>query len=127
MTNYIPSTTLIGALATTYEPLYPENSVSFERLFLSGEVSFPHFYPASYKTYKKPLNISTNLPIYPIPKTALTCKRHKGFLSPVDADNDAHGVRDTLIARAIFKEWIPNPDENGTDNLAAGLFACCAP
>lgn len=114
MTKYIPGTTLLGSLATTYRMMYPDDSHMFERLFLSGEVSFPHLYLASYNANfyapdKKLSLFGPDFPIYPTPKTALTCKRYPGFRYPRSAKNKAHGVRDTLIARAIFSEW---PDEN---------------
>jgi CRISPR-associated protein Csx10 len=106
MTNYIPGTTLVGCLASTYRLMYPENTTLFERLFLSGEISFPNLYLATPKKYDGFTDIADqDLPIYPCPKTAITCKRHKGFLYPQVADNDAHGVRDTFIARSIFSEW----------------------
>jgi CRISPR-associated protein Csx10 len=113
MTNYIPGTTLIGSLATTYKLMYPEDARTFERLFLSGEVSFPHLYLASFKEDKEDKrfpDVNEKLPIYPTPKTALTCKRHKGFLYSHSSDNEGHGVRDTLITRAIFNEW-PSEDK----------------
>lgn len=106
MTQYIPGTTLLGSLAATYKLLHPERTARFEQLFLSGEVSFPNLYPASYKQYEKQEIVDLDLPVYPCPKTALTCKRHKGFLYPDVEENDGHGVCDSLIARAIFSEWM---------------------
>jgi CRISPR-associated protein Csx10 len=109
--NYIPGTTLLGSLASTYRLMYPEKTTHFEQLFLSGEISFPNLYPATPKKYDGfEADFNSNLPIYPCPKTAITCKRHKGFLYPKVATNDAHGVRDTLIARAIFSEWVDTKD-----------------
>src|SRR5690348_16313774 len=61
--------------------------------------------------------VDQDQPVYPCPKTAITCKRHKGFLYPQVADNDAHGVRDTLIARAIFSEWT-NIEDTTKDQAA---------
>lgn len=65
MTNYIPGTTLVGCLASTYRLMYPEKTALFEQLFLSGEISFPNLYPATHKRYdgfKEDFN--PNLPIY---------------------------------------------------------------
>ena len=107
-TQYIPGTTLLGSLASTYKRFYPDNHEQFERLFLSGEVSFPYLYPASPKDYHadNQESINLDLPVYSAPKTAITCKRQKGFLYPKIRENDAHGVRDTLIAWAFFQEWV---------------------
>ena len=116
-TNYIPGTTLLGSLVNTYKLMYPEDASTstFQRLFLSGEVSFPHLYLASYKDDDKLPEINKKLPIYPTPKTARTCKRHQGFRYPYSSENDGHGVRDTLITRAIFHEW---PDEEKISALS---------
>src|SRR5690348_13160291 len=84
--NYIPGTTLLGSLASTYRLMYPENATRFEQLFLSGEIKFPNLYPATPKKYDGFKEVvDPDLPIYPCPKTAITCKRHKGFLYPVVA------------------------------------------
>jgi CRISPR-associated protein Csx10 len=111
--NYIPGTTLLGSLASTYRLMYPEKETRFEQLFLSGGIKFPNLYPATPKKYDGFTDIADQdqpISIYPCPKTAITCKRHKGFLYPEVEDNDAHGVRDTLIAYAIFSEWVDRKD-----------------
>ncbi len=63
---------------------------------------YPNLYPAAFKDeYMEGIN----LPVYPVPLTAQTCKRHKGFRPP-DPDKDDeehHGVRDTLFDWASYK------------------------
>ncbi|GCE09298.1 RAMP superfamily CRISPR-associated protein [Dictyobacter aurantiacus] len=109
-TSYIPGSTVLGSLATTYKLLNPGDAHNFERLFLSGAVRFPNLYLASYKKNQKLPDINKNLPIYPTPKTAIACKRQKGFLYPSDQNNESHGVRDTLIDHTLFTEW-PEKDK----------------
>jgi CRISPR-associated Csx10 family RAMP protein len=99
-TNYIPSTTFVGALATVHRFLRPEKRSEFEQWFLSGQILYPNLYPAVFDDTGLQ---NRNVPVYPVPKTAQTCKRHKGFLFPEEEENDAHGVRDNLIDWALFE------------------------
>jgi CRISPR-associated protein Csx10 len=99
-TKYIPGTTFAGSLAAVHRLSYPEATDTFEELFLSGRVLYPDLYPAVFddaglQEIKTPVN--------PLPKTAQSCKRHKGFLFPQNEENEAHGVRDTLFDWAMFK------------------------
>jgi CRISPR-associated protein Csx10 len=99
--RYIPGTAFIGSLAAVHRMLKPTETEEFKQLFLNENVLYPNLYPAVFKD-KQGLQVS-NLPVYPLPKTAQSCKRHPGFLYPVDDENDAHGVRDSLIDWALFK------------------------
>jgi len=98
-TKYIPGSAFVGGLAAIYRLLHPEKHDEFEQLFLREEVLYSNLYPAVFKD--EGLH-EQNLPVYPVPKTAQSCKRHPGFLFPKNKDNDAHGVRDSLIDWAMF-------------------------
>lgn len=103
--GYISGTTLQGSLAALHRLLHPEpgDVSAFEQLFLSGQVQFPDLYPASFK--KDPLRDSINEPIYPLPKTAQSCKRYPGFKPRKgleEDEDDGHGARDSLIDMALF-------------------------
>jgi CRISPR-associated protein Csx10 len=110
-TPYITGTTLAGSLAAAYHSYYSEQKRDFERLFLSGQVQFPNLYPATLKdkTARKRLeqmqeNGLTLSPAYPLPKTAMSCKRFPGFSSsPREiGEEPGHGVRDSLLDWAVF-------------------------
>src|SRR6266566_1282629 len=99
----IPGTTLLGSLAALHRLSHPGDAAAFEQLFLSGQIRYPDLYPASFK--QDALQGSTTLPIYPLPKTAQSCKRYPGFKPQEDQekdDDDGHGVRDSLVDMAIF-------------------------
>jgi CRISPR-associated protein Csx10 len=98
--GYISGTTFVGALAAAHRLLRPHDTSQFERWFLSEQILYPDLYPASFAD---PGLQDRNLPVYPLPRTAQSCKRHPGFLFPEKADNDAHGVRDGLIDWALFE------------------------
>jgi len=105
--GYIPGTAFIGSLAAVHRLLKPEATEEFEQLFLSEQVLYPDLYPAFFKDKRNghdgPLQ-TANIPVYPLPRTAQSCKRHPGFrFYPKSADNDSHGVRDSLIDWAVFK------------------------
>ncbi len=112
--RYITGTTLAGSLAAVYRSYYGDQNADFARLFLSGQVLFPNLYPAkskdieagnerarqSQKTQATPLS-----PVYPLPRTAMSCKRFPGFFpSPgVEREEPGHGVRDSLLDWAVFE------------------------
>jgi CRISPR-associated Csx10 family RAMP protein len=117
---YIPGTTLVGALAAAYRMLNPAQTEEFEQLFLREQVLYPNLYPASFadKTGRDKSGMEgTDLPVYPIPKTGQSCKRHDGFCTLL-ADDEAkgHGVRDSLIDWAIAKL---GEAQNSDDPVAA--------
>lgn len=103
--QYIPGTTLIGCLAAAYRLYYPNNDAGFQNLFLNEQIWFPNLYPASFQKSETAQN-STSLPIYPLPKTAQSCKRFSGFkvVPELEEERDErrHGVRDSLLDWAMF-------------------------
>jgi len=98
--KYISGTTLVGSLASVHRLLHSERTDEFETLFLSGQVHYPNLYPASFSD--KDVQ-GEKQPVYPVPKTAQSCKKHPGFLSDEDNDDEPHGVRDSLFDWAMFK------------------------
>ena len=97
---YIAGSTLAGSLAAAHRLFDAEQSREFEQLFLSGHVQYPHLYPASFKQAEA--QQARLLPIYPLPRTARSCKRFPGFVDD-EEDNKPHGVRDSLFDWAAFK------------------------
>jgi CRISPR-associated protein Csx10 len=65
-------------------------------------VQYPDLYPASFQhaSFKG----ADNLPVYPLPKTAQSCKRFPGFQPLVGekVDDERHGVRDSLLDWVAF-------------------------
>ncbi len=110
--KYIAGNTLLGSLAAVYRRVHPERTDDFEKLFLGESVLYPNLYPAVFND--EGLH-NSNLPVYPLPKTAQSCKRHPGFLSSEDEEHDGHGVRDSLIDWTLFKEY----QQTDTKSLAA--------
>jgi CRISPR-associated protein Csx10 len=100
-TRFISGTTLLGGLATAHRLLYPSKTEEFAKLFLNEQVHYPNLYPASFTDSEMQ---NSDFPVYPVPKTAQSCKRHKGFLSQVKKDGEeGHGVHDELLDWAMFK------------------------
>ncbi|MGI9061243.1 MAG: type III-D CRISPR-associated RAMP protein Csx10 [Ktedonobacteraceae bacterium] len=99
---YISGTTLLGSLAALHRLAHPGATSTFERLFLSGQVYYPDLYPASFTN--DDFKGASDLPVYPLPKTAQSCKRFPGFLPLTDeeVDEKRHGVRDSLLDWAVF-------------------------
>ena len=100
--TYISGTTLLGSLAALHRLAHPGDTATFEQLFLSGQVQYPDLYPASFQ--HDSFEEAGNLPVYPLPKTAQSCKRFPGFqpLKGEKVDDDRHGVRDSLLDWAAF-------------------------
>lgn len=97
--HFIPGTNLFGALAE-YHRLRRNDPVEFQRFFLQGKVRLGNGYPAAFKA--RDLN-ADYLPVQPIPLTARTCKRFKGFAFHADEDHERRaGVTDALIPLALF-------------------------
>ncbi len=101
---YITGTTLLGSLAAAHRLLRPEQPDEFEAFFLREHVQFPHLYPALFAESKSDIKHGIHLPVYPLPKTAQQCKRFPGFcpLEGEDADEERHGIRDSLLDWAAF-------------------------
>jgi CRISPR-associated protein Csx10 len=118
--DFIPGNTLLGGLATIHRVLRPEQTEEFEQIFLHGGTLYSNLYPATFKSKdiesmetkeferlfsrgKTPYSNLYHIPVYPMPKTAQSCKRHKGFLPIEGEDGDGHGVRDSLVDWTVFK------------------------
>ncbi|GAC1461887.1 MAG: hypothetical protein NVS4B12_08710 [Ktedonobacteraceae bacterium] len=101
-TGYVVGNTLLGSLAAAHRFWLPAKKEEFGELFLRGRILYPNLYPAVVDTTFDAWQ-NMYLPVYPIPKTAQTCKRYGGFLYPELEGNARHGVRDTLIDWALFK------------------------
>jgi len=101
--GYISGTALLGSLAAVYRSYYPEDAQAFGRLFLSGEAQYPDLYPANFNSQSMQ-NANTS-PVYPLPKTAQSCKRFAGFpyLADEKREEERHGVRDSLLDWAVFE------------------------
>lgn len=118
--NYIPCTTFVGALAAVHRLLRPDNIDEFRQWFLSGQILFPNLYPAIFDDTGLQ---NRNVPVHPVPKTAQTCKRHKGFFFPEKEENDAHGVRDGLVDWALFELGQRSEYNSGNADPFAALEA----
>ena len=102
--KYISGTALIGSLAAVYRLYQPDDTENFERLFLRGWVQYPDLYPATFENEKG--QVEDFFPVYPLPRTAESCKRYSGFsyVSPGQKiDDPGHGVRDNLLDWAMYK------------------------
>ncbi len=102
--KYISGTTLAGSLAAVHRLLHEKNTDEFEALFLSNKVSYPNLYPA---LFIDPSVYTLDLPVYPLPKTAQSCKRFSGFQYMTEdeikrGEEKRHGVRDELFDWAFF-------------------------
>jgi CRISPR-associated protein Csx10 len=103
-TKYISGTALTGSLAAVYRLFHPNDEENFERLFLKGWVQYPDLYPANFGNEEG--QADDMLPVYPLPKTAESCKRFSGFsYVPADKkiDDPGHGVRDSLLDWSMYK------------------------
>lgn len=106
---YISGTTLAGSLAAVHRFLYPERNDDFARFFLSEQIQYPNLYPSTAKDEEtereKARSTETPQPVYPLPKTAQSCKRFSGFLVPKNPPDESppHGVRDSLFDWAQFE------------------------
>ncbi len=98
--QYISGTTLMGSLASTFKFTRPGQEKEFADLFLTGAVQYPNLYPALFPGSDLQ---DTDTPVYPLPKTAQSCKRFSGFKYRYKDDEEKrHGVRDTLINWALY-------------------------
>ncbi|HVB24684.1 MAG TPA: RAMP superfamily CRISPR-associated protein [Ktedonobacteraceae bacterium] len=93
--KYVSGTTLMGSLAGVHRHMHGDRTDEFAALFLHGAVQYPNLYPA---VFKDPKIQNATSPVYPLPKTAQSCKRFPGF----QYQFEGHGVRDTLIDWALF-------------------------
>ncbi|MBU0496245.1 MAG: hypothetical protein KKA73_07100 [Chloroflexi bacterium] len=98
--SYVPGSALLGGLAAAHIRLR-HDADQFNRFFMSPWASFGNLYPSSFA--HDDLVDNTN-PVYPLPRTACSCKRFGGFTYDEDDPKDAphHGVFDTLIPWTLF-------------------------
>jgi CRISPR-associated Csx10 family RAMP protein len=81
------------------------NRPEFADFFLKDRIRFGNLYPANFEKGGVLIQelTSHNLPVRPIPKTALSCKRFKGFrLDEETGDTLPHRVYDNLVAWGLF-------------------------
>ncbi len=115
---YIPGSTLLGGLAAAHRRLRGEQEEEFERWFTHSQMLYPNLYPAAFKD-----DTTSSLPVYPVPRTAQSCKRHRGFLpeKPEEEDKEYHGVRDTLFDWAVYELVKQQKD----DTIATKVLESC--
>lgn len=101
---FINGSTLLGSLAAVHRLFFPDREEEFARLFLQENIHYPNLYPATFKSSSLQ---EASSPVYPLPKTAQSCKRFAGFDKLADDDTDdadaPHGIRDSLLDWAVFK------------------------
>jgi CRISPR-associated protein Csx10 len=112
----IPGSALAGCLANVHRLLFGKRAEEFEELFLKGQVHYPHLYPAIFNDSAIQ---EAALPVYPVPRTAQTCKKRSGFLFPKNEKDDRHGVRDSLLDWAIFNLLTRDNHNDREHELAA--------
>src|SRR6266516_1308606 len=107
--RYIAGSTLMGSLAALYRLFYDDRHADFKQLFLSQRVFYPDLFPATFGGKVEKGGIEwwnrVDMPVYPLPLTARTCKRSPGFLEipPGDTREVGHGACDSLFDWTIFK------------------------
>lgn len=95
--DYIPGATLLGGLAAAH-CRSDRSKEEFAEFFTSGQIRFGNLYPANFGELSRG-------PVYPIPATAVSCKRFEGFKfldRPMEEEGDRHGVSDQLIHWTLF-------------------------
>lgn len=121
--GYLAGSALAGSLASAHRYFYPDDESGFQHLFLSGQARYPDLYPAAFKS--ETIGKEQRLPVYPLPRTAQTCKRFPGFhpLGDEYPPEDGHGARDTLLDWAIFalKKRAASPAQDEASAQAALL------
>lgn len=96
---YIPGSSLLGALAQAHQMLGRPHD-EFTNFFLRDQVLFSNGYPAVFEWEELQ---DEACEVLPIPITARTCKRMKGFRFGTDRDGSQRaGVVDGLSALALF-------------------------
>lgn len=98
---YIPGTSWRGSLAWAHTIACPGKEQEFLDLFLSGKAVYSNLLPADFSKSKSELRDKVD-PVAPLPFTAKSCKRLRGFLFQSTPDELKHGVRDTLISWLLF-------------------------
>lgn len=97
---YIPGSTVLGSLAAAHTRLRPNQRDEFAAFFLRDQCIFGNLYPATFN--HEDLD-DEEQPVYPLPRTARTCKRFPGFRFGADREREErHGCFDDLIAWTVF-------------------------
>lgn len=115
--TYIPGTVVLGGLAAAHHRL-GRDAPEFADFFLSQKVSFGNLYPANFK--QRDFKPETR-PMAPLPMTARSCKRFKGFRFQSDDDKERHGVVDQLIPWSVFAL----SGQRAVDVLGADVHRLC--
>jgi len=127
--RYIPGAVLRGAVAEIllarcadekhikdHNNCPVRGDCDFYHLFGGPEqIIFENAYPAKYKCSHS----------FPLPKTARSCKQHRGFLNPDKPYQ--HGIRDTLIKQYAWEEaYLPAIGDTGVPPVVPYLeeFRC---
>lgn len=86
--NFVPGSTLRGALAAAFIKSYNRQDQRFDPFFLKNARFYPLFIQSNPYSRSRPL-----------PLTAVTCKNYSGFKTEASVDtSQAHGIKDTLLA-----------------------------
>jgi len=97
---YILGSSLVGALAAAHQRLR-QNPDEFAELFLQNRLRMGNGYPANF--VEDEALQGHQQPVLPIPHTARSCKRFKGFKFQDKSHLDRKaGVTDALIPLALF-------------------------
>lgn len=100
LNRYVPGTAVLGALAEAHARLRA-NRAEFAELFLRERVRYGNAYPAGFSTDE--LSGSHLRPVRPIPLTARSGKRFKGFRRDHPEAGERYvGVTDALVPMALF-------------------------
>ncbi len=107
--DYIPGSALLGSLVNAHH-LMRNNSDELDLLLFSDTVRFNNLYPAGLPeiadkavAMKLELLNDPELPVYPFPGTARSCKRFGGFQHDSPYADEHHGVYDHLLPLAFFE------------------------
>ena len=97
--EYVPGSVLLGGLAATHALLYNDAN-RHDAMFFHEETSFGNLYPSRFENNRLQGDLD---PVYPIPATAVSCKRFPGFRSDQKTgEQPYHGVHDSLIPWGLF-------------------------
>jgi len=108
---YIPGSAVLGGLAHAHTLLHPEpkQTAQFEQFFLQ-KACFSNLYPADSPKWGRKENEKAyqilngeDLPVYPLPNTARSCKRFSGFQFDKGKNDNQHGVFDHLFDWLLFE------------------------
>lgn len=97
---YIPGSALFGSLASVHSLLRPTRRDEFAAFFLDDALRYDNLYPASFASQELTDDAQ---PVYPLPRSAWSCKRFPGFRFNAEREQDArHGIADNLMAWAVY-------------------------